>query len=138
MVSEATTKFGAHVLQRLSDAQVIWLTTVGADGTPQPNPVWFLWENDSFLIYTQPISHKLRHITRSPKVSLNFDSVDEGGDIVVFTGEAKIEESVSPAAQAAYLEKYKESIVAINLTFETMLRTYSTIIRVTPKKVRGL
>ena len=26
-----------HVAQRLQDEQVIWLTTVSADGTPQPS-----------------------------------------------------------------------------------------------------
>ena len=30
--------FGARVRERLRDENVIWFTTVGADGTPQPNP----------------------------------------------------------------------------------------------------
>ncbi|WAX58089.1 hypothetical protein M6B22_04785 [Jatrophihabitans cynanchi] len=32
----AGTPFGDRVRERLADEQVIWLTTVGADGTPQP------------------------------------------------------------------------------------------------------
>ena len=29
-----------------------WMTTVGDDGTPQPNPVWFLWDEDGFLVFS--------------------------------------------------------------------------------------
>ena len=43
VLPDAGTPFGDRVRERLVDEQVIWLTTVGADGTPQPNPVWFLW-----------------------------------------------------------------------------------------------
>jgi predicted pyridoxine 5'-phosphate oxidase superfamily flavin-nucleotide-binding protein len=31
----------------LHEAHVIWLTTVDADGTPHPNPVWILWDGDT-------------------------------------------------------------------------------------------
>src|SRR6478609_6474665 len=41
------TEFGARVRQRLQDETLIWFTTTSADGTPQPNPVWFLWEPDT-------------------------------------------------------------------------------------------
>lgn len=42
MIIDLTTEYGARVARRLQDEQVIWLTTVGRDGTPQPNPVWFI------------------------------------------------------------------------------------------------
>ena len=29
---------------------MIWLTTMGSDGTPQPTPVWFLWDGDNLWI----------------------------------------------------------------------------------------
>jgi hypothetical protein len=38
-----------RVAQRLREDAVIWLTTVAANGTPQPNPVWFLWDGHSVL-----------------------------------------------------------------------------------------
>jgi hypothetical protein len=36
---DLTSEFGQHVAKRLVKEQVIWLTTVSSDGTPQPNPV---------------------------------------------------------------------------------------------------
>ncbi len=56
---DPTTEFGARVAARLRDERIIWLTTTGADGTPQPNPVWFLWDGASFLIYSLPDAARL-------------------------------------------------------------------------------
>jgi hypothetical protein len=43
---DLTTDFGKRAAERLAKEKVIWLTTVGVDGAPQPNPVWFVWESD--------------------------------------------------------------------------------------------
>ena len=49
VLPDPATPFGACVAQRLREDAVIWLTTVAANGTPQPNPVWFLWDGHSVL-----------------------------------------------------------------------------------------
>ena len=43
VLPDTTTPFGRQVARRLQEEPIGWLTTVGADGTPQPNPVWFFW-----------------------------------------------------------------------------------------------
>ena len=68
----------AKVEKRLDDEQVIWLTTVKRDGTPLPTPVWFLWDGETFLIYTLKNSLKLGNIARNPKAALNFNSDETG------------------------------------------------------------
>jgi PPOX class probable F420-dependent enzyme len=110
---------------------------VGPDGTPQPNPVWFLWEGDSFLIYTQPGSVKVRNLRLNPNVALQFNTDREGGEVVVFTGQARFEKAVAEETAAAYLDKYREGIDRIDMTFESFSRSYSTPIRVTPQRMRG-
>ncbi len=132
-----TTEFGAHVLQRLKTEEVIWLTTVGPDGTPQPNPVWFLWEGGSLLIYTQPGSVKARNLRLNPNVALQFNTDRAGDDVAVFTGQARFEKAVPEETAAAYLDKYREGIDRIDMTPESFSRSYSTLIRVTPKRMRG-
>ena len=135
---DLTSKFGIHVAQRLDKEIVIWLTTVGADGTPQPSPVWFLWADQAFLIYSRPNTPKLRNIERSPRVALNFDSDGQGGDIVVFTGEARIDPQAPPAHEIpAYLKKYREHIAGINMTPDHFARGYSVALRIVPTKLRG-
>jgi len=129
-----TTSFGKRVATLLANEQEIWLTTVNAEGVPQPTPVWFLWENDSFLVYTKPGSPKVANLKRSPKVSLNFGT---GDPVAIFTCDVQMGVDVSPASKAAYLEKYHQGILDIKLTDETMLQEYSLALRITPTKLRG-
>lgn len=125
--------------QRLQTEQVIWLTTVRPDGAPAPTPVWFYWNGESFLIFTQAGSHKLRHIAQNPNVALNFNTDAYGGSVAVFNGAAAVNDPpASPAELEAYLTKYAEGIKMIGLTPETMAAEYSTALRVYPERVRTM
>ena len=131
--------FGRTVQHHLTDQYVIWLTTVDSNLMPQPRPVWFIWQDDSFLIFSQAKAHKVAHIKKNPKVSLNFNT-DESGDkhVIVFTGEASIDADCPPAHQVpAYFEKYKEGIAGLDMTPEAFSSEYSVAIRIRPAEVRG-
>lgn len=133
-----TTPFGERVARRLRDEKIIWLTTTGADGTPQPFPVWFLWESDTFLMYTLPNAARLAHIQRNPRVALHFDGDRNGGDIIVFTGEARVNPDESPADQTpAYVEKYQAFIARSFGTPAQFAAKYPVPLRITPTKLRG-
>ena len=137
MQIDTSSTFGRRVMERLQSEQVIWLTTVSADRTPQPSPVWFLWDGQQILMYSMPKTPKLRHIQANPNVALNFDS-DEGGDVVILTGQARIAQS-EPAANEtpAYLEKYRDAITEIGMNPESFARAYSVAVRITPTRLRG-
>ncbi|HKY52825.1 MAG TPA: TIGR03667 family PPOX class F420-dependent oxidoreductase [Anaerolineales bacterium] len=117
----------------------IWLTTVGSNLAPQPRPVWFIWDKDAFLIYSQPHAHKLKHIRQHPKVSLHFNAdktADE--DVIVYGGTAQIEPDAPPAHEVrAYMKKYKAGIEAMGATPEQFSQAYSVAIRVKPTSLRG-
>lgn len=133
-----TIEINEKVGQRLRDEQIIWLTTVRADGTPLPTPVWFLWDGASFLIVTQANSLKLRNIAQNSKVALNFHTDPYGGSVVVFAGEAYVEANPVPADQMqAYLTKYAEGIKLIGMTPESMMQSFSTLLRVVPTRLRA-
>ena len=94
--------FGARVRSACRTRQDIWFTTVAANGTPQPNPVWFLWEpdDDAVLIYNATNAKRLDHVAVRPRVSLNFDSDEHGDNVVVMTGVAEQALDVPPAERA--------------------------------------
>ena len=46
-------KLKPQVEERLGATDLIWLTTVTPEGEPQPSLVWFWWDGDTFLIYSQ-------------------------------------------------------------------------------------
>ena len=130
-----TTKLGLRAVKRLRNEHIVWLTTTSADGTPQPNPVWFYWDGEKILVYSQPKSRKLVNIRRNPRVSLNFQADEEGGDIVVLTGDAFIDEKTKHDLR--FIEKYCDEIPEIGHTAETLAASYSVLIRTLPSKLRG-
>jgi PPOX class probable F420-dependent enzyme len=138
MLIDTATDFGRRVAQRLENDRLVWLTTVAQDGTPQPSPIWFLWDGRSVLMYSRPNTPKLRHIQRNPNVSLNFDGNGQGGDIVVLTGQAHLAEGEPPANKlAAYTDKYGEMIRRIGMDAETFAKGYSVPVRITLARLRG-
>lgn len=135
---DTTTEFGQRVTRRLAEERIAWLTTVDSQGIPQPRPVWFLWDGATVLIYSQPGTQKLKHITARPEVSLHLDGDGRGGDIVVFTGRAEIDPAAPPADQVpAYVAKYEAGFARIGMTASQFAASYSVALRVTPLKLRG-
>lgn len=135
---DPSSPFGQRVRQRLEHERVAWLTSVGSDGTPQPNPVWFLWDGSSILVYNLADAQRLRHIERNPRVALHFDGNGQGGDIIVLTGAARRSPADPPADQLpAYVEKYLEFIARSFGTPEAFARRYPVAVRIDPDRVRG-
>lgn len=133
-----TSDFGRRALLRLQTERVIWLVTVRDDGSPQPIPVWFSWEADQILIFSQPEALKMRNLSRNQKVALHFDSDGEGGDIVILRGEAEIDpQGPSEAELSVYLEKYAEGLERIGMTREEFVRDYRATIRIRPNYLGG-
>lgn len=133
------TAFGERVRQRLTSEMTIWLTTVGRDGAPQPNPVGFLWDGgDSLLTYSQQGARRLANIRRQPLVSLNFDS-NGGDDIVVLTGRAEIlDDYPAVPGNPAWLEKYGEAIDARFGSAAKFAERFPVPVRIRLTRVRGL
>jgi PPOX class probable F420-dependent enzyme len=135
---DPSTPFGARVRQRLDSESVIWLSTVGADGTPQPNPVWFVVEGDTLLVYNQADARRLAHIARNARVALNLDSNGRGGDIVVLAGRAEILTDQPPAHEVpAYIAKYGTAAAQISGDVAAFSAAYPVALRITVDRVRG-
>ena len=137
---DPSTEFGARVARRLTQEPIVWLTTVRSDRTPQPSPVWFLWDGETVLIYSQPNTPKLRNIAHSSKVSLHLNGDSRGRDIVILTGEARIVDDAPPAHEVpAMVKKYRDDLRIVQTVddFARDLDGYDVAIRVTPTGLRG-
>lgn len=132
-------KLGRAAKKLLDSEYVIWLTTVGSDLTPQPRPVWFIWNEDAVLIFSQPHAAKLKHIRQHPNVSLHFNTDREGGEnIIILTGEATLPVDAPPAsAVPAYVKKYKKGMAELDMTPASFSQSYSQSIRIAPIHLRG-
>ena len=138
LLPDPATGFGERVRQRLRDEQVAWFTTVGADGTPQPNPVWFLWDEPGLLVYNRPDANRLTHLRARPRVSLHLDGDGHGGNIVVLTGHAQVLDGYRlPHELPGYLEKYREAMIRVSGSPEAFSQAYPVPVRVEVTRVRG-
>ena len=127
----------AHAEERLRGEPIVWLTTVSAQGQPQSSPVWFHWDGDGFLLFSQPDRPKLRNIASDPRVSLHLEGGREGEDVVTFEGVARIVPDGPPATEVPeYVEKYRTQIAGFGWTPEAFAADYSVPLRVTPTRVR--
>jgi PPOX class probable F420-dependent enzyme len=133
------TEFGARVARRLRDEAVAWLTVVDDRGRPQPSPIWFLWDGETALIYSDGRAKRLRHLRERPDVALHFDGNGQGGDIVVLTGTI-VDAPDAPAVpdNRDYLAKYGDRITHGPWgSAEVFAQTFSVPLRFQPKHVRG-
>lgn len=130
---------GQRTLERLVSEQIIWLTTVTTSGRPQPRPVWFLWDGQSVLIYTEHSSWKVAHVETNQQVLLHFNSDQYGGDIQVLLGEARLDWAAPVVRDnPAYISKYVEGIRGIDMDVESYSQRFDTPLRVQVSRVRGL
>jgi len=135
---ELATEWGRSAERRLRTQEVIWLTTLRADGSPWPNPVWFVWDGETFLVYSRPESAKLRHVARDPRVTLHLNGEGWEQDVVVAAGEARIAPEEPPVLETpAYLEKYRASIARLGMTEPEYSEAFSVPIRIAPAGFRG-
>jgi PPOX class probable F420-dependent enzyme len=131
-------KFARKASRRLAREKVGWFVTVGADLNPQPRPVWFLWDGETILLYSQAKARKVAHITAHPKVAFHLNTDEEGSHVAVILGEAAVDAG-APAADKnpAYLKKYRQGIRGLDMTPEEMAREYPLAIRINPLSLRG-
>lgn len=132
---DTSTEGGARAGKRLREEEIAWLTTVRRDGQPQSVPVWFLWDGEGFLVYSQEGRQKLKNIARNPRVDVNLNSNAHGGDVVRAEATAEILDDAPPANEVGpYLEKYREAIARIGYDEEGFGRAYSVALRLTPTR----
>lgn len=136
---DLTTEFGQRARQRLTDEPVCWFTTVTPAGQPLSIPIWFLWQADeTVLIYSQDNTPKLRNIRSNPKVSINLNSNDWGGDIIRLHGLAEIPDNYPSAAEVQpYVDKYLKRMQSMNSTPESFAAEYPVPILIKIDKLRG-
>ena len=136
---DTTTEFGAKTARRVEQEKLAWLTTVDSNGTPQPNPVWFLWDDGSFLIFSRPNQAKLANIARSGRASVNLEATEDEEQITIFTGTAEIVDydALPKEVFDRYAAKYADGMERINLPRPEYEKAYTAAIRFTPAKVRG-
>ena len=135
---DLSTEWGQHAEQRLHSDKIAWLTTVGSDGRPYTVPVWFLWEGNSVLFFSQPHKQKVRNLRKNGRVTLALDDTKGGDDVVIVEGTAELlDDPALSMRMPTYVEKYEAMMQDIGYTPESIAAEFSLVFRITPTKIRS-
>lgn len=135
---DRSSEFGARVAAHLREETIVWLTTVTPSGAPLPRPVGFLWDGDATVsMYSQP-GARVRNIRHNRRVTLNFPGDRHGGDIVIVSGIAEIDEAApSAAANAAWVAKYATEWERAGMTADSFAQRFRVPVRIRITAVDG-
>jgi PPOX class probable F420-dependent enzyme len=129
---------GVRADRRLRTEQILWLTTVRADGQPQSSPVWFLWDGEALLVFSQPDAQKLRNLAGNPRVAVHLESDGTGDEVLTIDGTAAVDPDAPPSNRIEeYRVKYREGIRAMGITPDELARDFSVALRIRPTRVRA-
>ena len=125
----------ARIDARLRADLIAWLATVRYDGRPHNVPVWFWWDGETVLIFSEPDTQKVRNLRWSPHVVLALDTADQGEDVVIVEGVAEL--VGLPSAElmpAGFGAKYAALFARLGSDPVAMAARYSQPIRVRPTR----
>lgn len=67
------------------------VATIGANGKPQVNPVWFIWDGEHLLLSVKPETAKYRNLRANPAVAMSISDpthpdryLEVRGEVVAF------------------------------------------------------
>ena len=127
----------AHIDHRLRTEPIIWLSTVRPDGRPHLVPVWYLWDRQTILFFSQPRAQKVRNLLHRNQVVLALNADDEGEDVVIVEGEATLlPAGTVDATLPAFVAKYARLMARIGTSPAAMAASYTQAIQVTPRRFR--
>lgn len=115
---------------------VLWLGTVTPSGRPTTRPVWFLYDGDDLLVFSEPGAAKVRHVRRNPRVVVSFPSDPAAASVRVVDGTAAVEET-PPSSFPAYLAKYESHYASVGYDRASFDATFHTLLRITPTRTWG-
>jgi PPOX class probable F420-dependent enzyme len=120
---------------RLRSTSVAWLSTTNGDGTPALVPVWFLWDGESFIVFSKPHARKVRNIRDNAAVMLAVGEPEDDFDVQLVEGRAELLDAPEgDILRALIATKYRGWLDGIGLGLSEFGSTYAQAIRITPTR----
>jgi PPOX class probable F420-dependent enzyme len=118
----------------LHEPRVAVLSTVGADGTPLPTPIWYEYRDGKFLMSTGKKSQKAKNIQANPRVSLCIDERSMPYKGVAALGTATISDEDVAETMYRIFGGYVPEAVAKQMADSYLRQQPNVIISVFPLK----
>ena len=109
------------------------LATLRADGTTQMTPVWFIWEDDTFVISTVKHTVKWKNLVRDQRCSIIAD--DPAGHYITASGVAELIDGDVYDATLRIVQKYKTPTEIEEYMADIYREGERTIVRLKPERM---
>lgn len=86
----------------LESTALVHVATVGPNGEPQNNPVWFDWDGEQLRFSQTTTRQKLRNVERDPRVSISILDPNNGYRYLELRG---VVERVDPDPDKAFIDR---------------------------------
>jgi PPOX class probable F420-dependent enzyme len=118
--------------QLLDGKNLVAMTTLNADGSPQTTPVWVGRDGDDILISTVKDRLKGRNVARDPRISVMIINPDDWQSYFEFSGTAVVTDDPTSQLINDLAHKYIDA----DYTFDPP-GAQRIIVRLSPEKVVG-
>jgi PPOX class probable F420-dependent enzyme len=105
--------------------------TIGPDGAPQTQPVWFRWDGKHILFSHTKARQKFRNLQRDGRISLSIVDPDDPYRYIEVRGTVEIEDDPEGRLIDELSRRYK------NEPWRHRAGEERVIIRVSPARIRG-
>jgi len=128
----------ARLTRFLETEPVLWLSTVGPDGSPNLVPTWFVWDGMHITIVSKPGARKARNLAHDPRATVALGDAEDDFDVGLLRARANLlPTSTPPALPDGFLAKYASQITELELTPVQFAATYAQQIQLTPTRALG-
>ena len=122
----------------LRDDQVVWLSSVQADGRPHVVPVWFHWDGERIVAFSKPHARKVDNLRDQPRVMLAVGTPGPDFEVELIEATAELpDSSASDVMPAGFGAKYRELLRRAGLTAQRFAEVYSQPIVLRPTRFLG-
>lgn len=119
----------SYAEQRLTEARIYWVSTVGVGGRPHLMPVWAVWLDGTAQFSTGRESRKTRNLRADPRCSVAAQCSNDAEAVVVEGTAGQIDADALGAFAAAVEAKY---------SFDMGAMLDQPVFAVTPSKIIAL
>ena len=122
----------------LRDSRVLWLSSVGTDGSPHIVPAWFVWDEERIVLFSKPNARKIRNLRCHPRAMVALGDPGPNFDVELIEADAE-----TPAVTArdrmppAFAAKYRPLLRRAGLTASRFGEVYSQPIVLRPTRFLG-
>lgn len=122
----------------LETDEVVWLSSVCADGRPHLVAVWFHWDGERVVAFSKPNARKVQNLRREPRAMLAVGRAGPDFDVELIEADAELpRRPTAEVMPSGFSAKYADLLRRVDLSAQRFMEIYSQPIVLRPTRFLG-